>query len=228
MADTKSQKELWAQTTGNVKNDLEIPMDVIASQTQTLTKNWVNGFAEMMFDGIKYDHYGMVDLSKNLKPRMLNVTYNAVENGILTEKVIEMPLLGAVDYPALALDDVELDLNYRVDTNDRLTNKSGINSTTSAQANGMFFGIGASTSTKLTLSQSEQRTRTTDTRASLAIVAKYARLKNSEAVSRIADVLMNNAMNSTGDSQVSQDTSTQTDDDSTQNQADTGTQDSSN
>ncbi|HEI6739240.1 TPA: DUF2589 domain-containing protein [Yersinia enterocolitica] len=194
MSNTESQKDLWKETASNVKNDLDLPMDVIASQTQNLTKNWVNGFAEMMFDNIAYKN-GMVDLTSKLKPRMINVSYNAIENGQQVEKTIQMPLLGAVDYPALALDDVKLDLNYQVDTNDELKQNTTHGLDTKAQVNGGLFGYGFSASTKLSLAQSEDRTRKTDTRAKLSVSAQYSRLKDSEAISRIADVLMNNAVN---------------------------------
>ncbi|EMP6174924.1 DUF2589 domain-containing protein [Citrobacter amalonaticus] len=195
MADTESQKELWSQTTATMRNDLEIPMDVIATQTKTLTKNWVNGFSEMMFDDVKYNKEGLVDLSKTLKPRMMSVSFNAVENGILTEKKLEMPLLGAVDYPALELDNINLKLNYNVGTNDELTNKSDSKSEFEVGANGKVMGVGINASVKFSMSQSEERTRKTDTRASLTVDANYSRVAQGEAISRIAEILMNNAVN---------------------------------
>lgn len=210
MADTQSQKELWEQTRGTVKSDLEIPMDVIASQSKTLTKNWVNGFSEMMFDNVQYNG-DMVDLSKPLKPRMLNVAYNAVENGVLKEKNIEMPLLGAVDYPALAFEYVDLKLNYSVGTTDQILDKSSKESGGEVGTNGKVFGVGFSASTRFSLAQSEERTRNTDTRATLSIESRYSRAKNSEAVSRIADILMNSASSdNAGTSSTTADTSNTT------------------
>lgn len=193
MADTDSQQELWKQTTGSMRNDLEIPMDVIASQTMTLTNNWVNGFSEMMFDGVKYNDQGRVDLTEKLKPRMLSVSYNAVENGVLVEKSLDMPLMGAVDYPALELDNINLKLNYNVGTEDTLTNSQSSANENSAGINGKVFGVGLSANTKFTMSQSEDRTRKTDTRASLAVEANYSRVPQGEAISRISEILMNSA-----------------------------------
>lgn len=197
MADTESQKELWSKTTATMRNDLEIPMDVIATQTKTLTKNWVNGFSEMMFDGVKYGDDGLVDLSKKLKPRMLNVSYHAVENGVLKEKNIEMPLLGAVDYPALELENINLKLNYNVGTSDELLNKNGQQTEASAGVNGSVPGlnIGFNSGFKFSMTQSEERTRKTDTRAQLAVEANYSRVPQGEVIGRIAEILMNSAAN---------------------------------
>ncbi|EAZ2570674.1 hypothetical protein DRE45_21370 [Salmonella enterica subsp. enterica] len=193
MADIESQKNAWRQTTDSLRNDLEIPMDVIATQSQTLVKNWMNGFSQMMFDGVTYNKNGLVDFSKELTPRMMNVSYSALENGVVTQKKIEMPLLGAVQYPAVELDTINLKLSYSVDATNENKNNSSIENTAEVGGNGSFFGFGVKTDYSLKMTQTEERTRKTDTRASLTLDANYSRLPQGEAISRLADVLMNNA-----------------------------------
>ncbi|EDV2568435.1 TPA: DUF2589 domain-containing protein [Salmonella enterica] len=188
-----SQKEAWSQTTDSLRNDLEIPMDVIASQSQTLVKNWMTGFTQVMFDGVKYDKNGGVDFTKKLTPRMMHVSYEIMENGVPTQKNIEMPLIGAVQYPAVELDNINLKLNYEVNTSDETTNKSEASSETQSQVNVGFMRIGGSVKNKLSLSHNEDRKRKTDTRATLSLDANYTRMPQGEAISRIADVLMNSA-----------------------------------
>ncbi|EAN4380548.1 DUF2589 domain-containing protein, partial [Salmonella enterica] len=189
----ESQKNAWRQTTDSLRNDLEIPMDVIATQSQTLVKNWMNGFSQMMFDGVTYNKNGLVDFSKELTPRMMNVSYSALENGVVTQKKIEMPLLGAVQYPAVELDTINLKLSYSVDATNENKNNSSIENTAEVGGNGSFFGFGVKTDYSLKMTQTEERTRKTDTRASLTLDANYSRLPQGEAISRLADVLMNNA-----------------------------------
>ncbi|EKS6183461.1 DUF2589 domain-containing protein [Salmonella enterica] len=193
MADIESQKNAWRQTTDSLRNDLEIPMDVIATQSQTLVKNWMNGFSQMMFDGVTYNKNGLVDFSKELTPRMMNVSYSALENGVVTQKKIEMPLLGAVQYPAVELDTINLKLSYSVNTTNENKNNSSMENTAEVGVNGSFFGFGVKTDYSLKMTQTEERTRKTDTRASLTLDANYSRLPQGEAISRLADVLMNNA-----------------------------------
>ncbi|EBS4817110.1 DUF2589 domain-containing protein [Salmonella enterica subsp. enterica serovar Javiana] len=193
MADIESQKNAWRQTTDSLRNDLEIPMDVIATQSQTLVKNWMNGFSQMMFDGVTYNKNGLVDFSKELTPRMMNVSYSALENGVVTQKKIEMPLLGAVQYPAVELDTINLKLSYSVDTTNENKNNSSMENTAEVGVNGSFFGFGVKSDYSLKMTQTEERTRKTDTRASLTLDANYSRLPQGEAISRLADVLMNNA-----------------------------------
>ncbi|MGU6680252.1 DUF2589 domain-containing protein [Salmonella enterica subsp. enterica serovar Javiana] len=193
MADIESQKNAWRQTTDSLRNDLEIPMDVIATQSQTLVKNWMNGFSQMMFDGVTYNKNGLVDFSKELTPRMMNVSYSALENGVVTQKKIEMPLLGAVQYPAVELDTINLKLSYSVDTTNENKNNSSMENTAEVGVNGSFFGFGVKSDYSLKMTQPEERTRKTDTRASLTLDANYSRLPQGEAISRLADVLMNNA-----------------------------------
>ncbi len=193
MADVESQKDAWRQTTDSLRNDLEIPMDVIATQSQTLVKNWMNGFSQMMFDGVTYNKNGLVDFSKELTPRMMHVSYSALENGVVKQKKIEMPLLGAVQYPAVELDTINLKLNYSVDTTNENKNTSSAEHSGEAGVNGSFFGLGAKASYSFKMTQTEERTRKTDTRASLTVDANYSRLPQGEAISRLADVLMNNA-----------------------------------
>ncbi|EBA9946038.1 DUF2589 domain-containing protein [Salmonella enterica] len=193
MADIESQKNAWRQTTDSLRNDLEIPMDVIATQSQTLVKNWMNGFSQMMFDGVTYNKNGLVDFSKELTPRMMNVSYSALENGVVTQKKIEMPLLGAVQYPAVELDTINLKLSYSVDTTNENKNNSSMENTAEVGGNGSLFGFGVKTDYSLKMTQTEERTRKTDTRASLTLDANYSRLPQGEAISRLADVLMNNA-----------------------------------
>ncbi|EBQ8600483.1 DUF2589 domain-containing protein [Salmonella enterica] len=193
MADIESQKNAWRQTTDSLRNDLEIPMDVIATQSQTLVKNWMNGFSQMMFDGVTYNKNGLVDFSKELTPRMMNVSYSALENGVVTQKKIEMPLLGAVQYPAVELDTINLKLNYSVETTNENKNHSSMENNAEVGGNGSFYGFGVKTDYSLKMTQTEDRTRKTDTRASLTLDANYSRLPQGEAISRLADVLMNNA-----------------------------------
>ncbi|EIJ9285590.1 DUF2589 domain-containing protein [Salmonella enterica] len=168
-------------------------MDVIATQSQTLVKNWMNGFSQMMFDGVTYNKNGLVDFSKELTPRMMNVSYSALENGVVTQKKIEMPLLGAVQYPAVELDTINLKLSYSVDTTNENKNNSSMENTAEVGGNGSLFGFGVKTDYSLKMTQTEERTRKTDTRASLTLDANYSRLPQGEAISRLADVLMNNA-----------------------------------
>lgn len=193
MAETESPKALWEQTTDNLRNDLDIPMDVISSQTQKLVKNWMNGFSQMMFEGVKYDKNGLVDFTKKLTPRMMNVSYSVLENGVSTQKNIEMPLLGAVQYPAIELDTINLKLNYNVETTNQLTTNTSNTNTSETGINGGLFRIGAKANYSFSMKQSEERTRKTDTRASLVVDANYSRMPQGEAISRLADVLMNNA-----------------------------------
>lgn len=194
MADTETQKDAWRQTTDSLRNDLEIPMDIIATQSQTLVKNWMNGFSQMMFDGVTYNKNGVVDFSKELTPRMMQVSYSALENGVVAQKKIEMPLLGVVQYPAMELDTINLKLNYSVDTTNESKNNSSMENTAGADVNGSFLGFGAKVGYSFKMTQTEERTRKTDTRASLTVDANYSRLPQGEAISRLADVLMNNAI----------------------------------
>ncbi|WP_407905629.1 hypothetical protein [Escherichia coli] len=198
MADIESPKDAWSQTTDSLRNDLEIPMDVIATQSQTLVKNWMNGFSQMMFDGVTYNKNGLVDFSKELTPRMMHVSYSALENGVVTQKKIEMPLLGAVQYPAVELDTINLKLNYSVDTTNENKNNSSMENNVEVGTNGRIFGFGVKSGYSLKMTQTEERTRKTDTRASLTLDANYSRLPQGEAISRLADVLMNNATATSG------------------------------
>ncbi|MGU6680203.1 hypothetical protein ACV2CU_22325 [Salmonella enterica subsp. enterica serovar Javiana] len=61
-------------------------------------------------------------------------------------------------------------------------------------ANGSFFGFGVKSGYSSIMTQTEARTRKMDTRVSLLTVdANYSRMLQEEAISRLADALMNNA-----------------------------------
>ncbi|HGX8716380.1 TPA: hypothetical protein ACJINS_005276, partial [Escherichia coli] len=93
---------------------------------------------------------------------------------------------------------INLKLNYSVDTTNENKNNSSMENNTEAGTNGGIFGFGVKAGYSLKMTQTEERTRKTDTRASLTLDANYSRLPQGEAISRLADVLMNNATATNG------------------------------
>jgi hypothetical protein len=203
MEKAPDQQQLWSQTTATAKNDLTIPMDVIAVQSNRMANDWLDGFTEMMFEGVTRDkRTGRIDFSKKLKARTIQVETASSENGVTSNKTLNIPLLSVALYPALTMDNVVFKLSYNVGTTDEQTEDSHNEASQDVGAQvgvgGYFGSIGFSSSvnsnTHFAATSDATRRRNTDSRATLDVTATYTRVPPAEGMERLATALLNSAL----------------------------------
>ena len=189
-----THQELWNQTTGNLQSDIYIPMSVIREQSHTISKNWINGFCELFFDGVKISDTGVVDLSQTMTPKMIQIQYDqSTADGKSQEagsKTIEVPLMSVIDFPGLAIEDVTIDLHYTVGTNQNDTSNTSVDAGGGGSISGGFLFGGFNASVSFSAGSSSAQTREEDTRAKIDMTCRYERQPRSEGCSRLIEKML--------------------------------------
>ena len=203
MENAPDHAELWSQTTKTVRNDLNIPMEVIAIQSNRIARDWLDGFTDMMFEGVERDKKtGRIDFSKSLKARTIKIENNGAVSGASSRKSLTVPLLSVAQYPAMAMDNLEFKLSYTVTTKDEETEHSTTDSsfdqTLGVGASGSFGVVDWSASLSTTVhfgaTSDSNRRRDTDSRATLDVIAKYTRVPPAEGMERLTAALLESAL----------------------------------
>lgn len=199
---TPSQEQLWSQTTKNARNDLNIPMEVISTQSNRMAHDWLDGFSEMMFEGVTRKKDGKIDFSKKFKPRMIQVDTQTSSDGSTSSKTLTVPLLAVAQYPAIGMDTITFKLSYNVGSTSEAIDTDHSENSTSLSANagvdGKFgalnFSAAFTATTTFAASSDSSRKRNTDSRATLDVTATYARIPVAEGMSRLTEALLSSSL----------------------------------